>query len=45
MAGAAPQQGALAILLCSAVGEAVYSQFNFFAPLNMEQLYGQQGAV
>ncbi|WP_418665975.1 MFS transporter [Allofournierella sp.] len=32
-------------LLCSAVGEAVYSQFNFLLPLNMEQLYGQQGAV
>ena len=32
-------------LICSAVGEAVYSQFNFLLPLNMEQLYGQQGAV
>ena len=32
-------------LICSAVGEAVYSQFNLLLPLNMEQLYGQQGAV
>lgn len=32
-------------LLCSGIGELVYIQFNFLLPLNMEQLYGQQGAV
>lgn len=35
----------LLFVLCSAVGEAVYGQFNFLLPLNMEQLYGEQGAV
>lgn len=35
----------LLFLLCGAVWQLVYSQFNFLLPLNLEQLYGEQGAV
>ncbi len=35
----------LLFLLCSGIAQLVYSQFNFLLPLNMEQLYGENGAM
>lgn len=32
-------------MLCGGVWMLVYSQFNFLLPLNLEQIYGEQGAV
>ena len=32
-------------MLCGGIWTLVYSQFNFLIPLNLEQYYGEQGAV
>lgn len=32
-------------LICSGISSFIYVQFNFLLPLNMEQLYGENGAV
>lgn len=35
----------LLFMLCGGIWMLVYSQFNFLMPLNLEQYYGEQGAV
>lgn len=35
----------LLFMLCGGIWTLVYSQFNFLIPLNLEQCYGEQGAV
>lgn len=35
----------LLFLLCGGIWTLVYSRFNFLIPLNLEQCYGEQGAV